>query len=50
MQETKQTIVLQAKQLLVNERLKMVKKEQQRLKAVAVQRNDHGHQLASYIC
>ncbi len=30
----------QARQLLANERLKMVKKEQQRLKAVAVPRNE----------
>jgi len=43
--------VLQARQLLVNERPKMVKKEQQRLKAVAVPRNEmHVHQFASHIC
>lgn len=45
------TFVLQARQLLANERLRMVKKEQQRLKAVAVPKNDnHVHQVASYIC
>ena len=48
MQATKRNMVLQARQLLANERLKMVKKEQQRLKAVAVQRNDHMHQSCLY--
>ena len=51
MQETKRTLVMQARQLLVNERRKMVKKEQLRLKAVAVQRSEkHVHKFASYIC
>jgi hypothetical protein len=43
--------MLQARQVLANERLKMVKKEQQRLKAVVVPRNEnHVHHFASYIC
>ena len=51
MQDTSWTFVLQARQLLANERLRMVNKEQQRLKAVAVPRNEsHVHQFASYIC